>query len=144
MVALDTNILVYAHRRDVPEHARAADTVRRLAEGRAPWAIPWPCLYEFHSVVTNTRIWRDEASTPEQAWAQVEAWCGSPSIRLLHEVGGFVELFRRFATRPRVRGGVVHDARIAALCLAHGVEALLSRDRDFQLFPELTVRNPLA
>ena len=143
MLAVDTNILVYAHRREVAEHRRAESVVRGLAEGRTPWAIPWPCLYEFHSVVTNPRIWKDEASTPDQSWAQVEAWCGSPSLRLLHEVPGFVELFRRFATRPRVRGGVIHDARIAALCLAHGVEALLSRDRDFLLFPELAVRNPL-
>ncbi len=143
MLALDTNILVYAHRREVDEHERAADVVRRLAEGRAPWAIPWPCIYEFHSVVTNPRIWRHAASSPDQAWEQVKAWCGSPTIRLLSEVDGSVELFGRFAKRPRVRGGVIHDARIAALCLAHGVEALLTRDRDFLLFPELSVRNPL-
>jgi len=43
-----------------------------------------------------------------------------------------------------VRGAVVHDARIAAICVAHGVEALLSRDRDFSLFPELDVQNPFA
>jgi len=44
-----------------------------------------------------------------------------------------------FVRRPRVRGAVVHDARITAICVAHGVEALLSRDRDFSLFPELGV-----
>ena len=144
MVAVDTNILVYAHRREVAEHSRAVEVVRGLAEGRAPWAIPWPCLYEFHSVVTHARIWRDAVTSPPQAWAQVEAWTASPSVRLLREVDGFVDVLGRLLTRPRVRGGVVHDARVAALCLAHGVEALLTRDRDFQLFPELTVRNPLA
>jgi predicted nucleic acid-binding protein len=46
--------------------------------------------------------------------------------------------------RPRVRGPVVHDARIAASCVAHGVDELLSRDRDFPLFPELRVVNPFA
>jgi hypothetical protein len=39
---------------------------------------------------------------------------------------------------------VVHDARIAALCIGHGVEALITRDRDFSLFPELVVRSLLA
>jgi predicted nucleic acid-binding protein len=50
----------------------------------------------------------------------------------------------RFLDRPRVRGGIVHDARVAALCVAHGIEALLTRDRDFSLFEELRTRNPLA
>jgi predicted nucleic acid-binding protein len=37
----------------------------------------------------------------------------------------------------------VHDARIAALCLSHGVYELWSGDRDFSRFPALRVRNPL-
>ncbi len=56
MLAVDTNILVYAHRREVAEHAAAAEVVRELAEGSQPWAVPWPCVYEFFSVVTNPRI----------------------------------------------------------------------------------------
>ena len=44
--------------------------------------------------------------------------------------------------RPHVVAGVVRDARIAAICVAHGVEALLTRDRDFSLFPELPTRDP--
>jgi hypothetical protein len=43
-----------------------------------------------------------------------------------------------------VRGAMIHDARVAAICLVHGVDVLLSRDRDFSLFPSLTVRNPFA
>ena len=35
-------------------------------------------------------------------------------------------------------------SRIAAICIAHGVEELLTRDRDFSLFPELRTRNPIA
>jgi toxin-antitoxin system PIN domain toxin len=144
MLAIDTNILVYAHRREVAEHAAATEVVRSLAEGAPPWAVPWPCLYEFFSVVTNPKIWRDAASTPSQAWAQIEAWLGSPSLRLLGETPEFGRLLARFLDRPRVRGGIVHDARVAALCVAHGVEELLTRDRDFSLFEELRTRNPLA
>ena len=47
VIALDTNLLVYAHRRDSVWHAKSHATIRELAEGRAPWAIPWPCLHEF-------------------------------------------------------------------------------------------------
>jgi uncharacterized protein len=142
MIAVDTNVLVYAHRRESRHHQIAAELVRDLAEGAASWSIPWPCVYEFFSVVTNARIWKDAASTPEQAWRQIEAWTASPSNRLLAETDDFVPILQRFAIRPRVRGAVVHDARVAALCVAHGVEALVTADRDFALFPELTTKRP--
>lgn len=144
MLAVDSNILVYAHRREAPEHAAASEMMRGLAEGPQTWAIPWPCVYEFFSVVTNPRIWRESASTPAQAWSQLEAWLGSPTLRLLGETPGFTNLLAQFLTLPRVRGPVVHDARVAALCMAHSVEALLTRDRDFSLFSELRTRDPFA
>jgi toxin-antitoxin system PIN domain toxin len=144
MLAVDTNILVYAHRREAAEHEKCAALVRELAEGSSTWGLPWPCVYEFFSIVTNTRIWRKAATTPEDAWAQIEAWLGSPSLHLLGETEGFAEVLGGFLRRPRVRGPVVHDARIAALCVAHGVQTLLSRDRDFSIFSELELRNPLA
>jgi toxin-antitoxin system PIN domain toxin len=144
LFAVDANILVYAHRREVKEHERASECVRTLAEGEISWAIPWPCVYEFFSVVTNPRIWRKAASSPAQAWAQIDAWCGSPSLRLLHETPDFRAMLGRLVARPRVRGAIVHDARVAALCLAHGVQTLWTRDRDFSLFPELQTRNPLV
>lgn len=143
MLAVDTNILVYAHRREAAEHPAAQDVLRGLAEARQPWAIPWPCVYEFFSVATNPRIWQQSASTPAQAWAQLDAWLASPTVRVLGETPGFASALRTFLVRPRVRGPIVHDARVAALCTAHGVEALLTRDRDFSLFPELTTRDPL-
>ncbi len=144
MIAIDTNLLVYAHRRESRHHAAAAALLRTLAEGDAPWAVPWPCCYEFLSVVTNPRIWRDDATSSEQAWRQLAAWIASPSLRLIGETDGFPEILERFVRRPRVLGAVVHDARIAAICVAHGAEALLTRDRDFALFPELRTRDPVV
>jgi toxin-antitoxin system PIN domain toxin len=144
VLAVDTNVLVYAHRREAAEHAVAAALVRELAEGDQPWAIPWPCVYEFFSVVTSVRIWKAAASTPEQAWVQLAAWCGAPGVRLLAEPDDFVAQLGPFVRRARVRGPVVHDARVAAICVAHGVEKLLTRDRDFSLFPELPTENPFA
>ena len=144
MLAVDTNILVYAHRRETEEHSTAMTLLRELAEGSNAWAIAWPCLYEFFSVVTNPRIWKDAATTPTQAVAQVDVWLASPSLRLLEETSEFWPILRRLLLRPKVRGPIAHDARVAALCIAHGVEALLSRDRDFALFSELKVRDPFA
>jgi toxin-antitoxin system PIN domain toxin len=142
MTAVDTNILIYAHRREVTEHAQALELLRSLAASSHPWAIPWPCVYEFFSVVTNPRIWKDVASTPEEAWNQLEAWLAAPALRMIGEPDGFSPLLEGFLKRSRVRGPVVHDARVAAICVAHGVERLLSRDRDFSLFPELVTENP--
>ena len=144
MIALDTNLLVYAHRSESRFHAEAASIVRDLAEGDNPWAIPWPCCYEFLSVVTNRRIWENTATSQEQAWRQLIAWTASPSMRLIGETDDFLQILERFVQHPRVRGGVIHDARIAAICVAHGAEALLTRDRDFALFPELRTRDPFA
>lgn len=144
MIAVDTNILVYAHRRESRHHGHAATIVRALAEGSDRWAIPWPCFYEFFSVVTNPRIWKRAASNPDEAWAQMEAWNASPTVSLLGETGDFLHVLERFVRRPRVRGPIVHDARVAAICIAHGVRELLTADRDFSLFPELATRDPLS
>ena len=142
MIAVDTNVLVYAHRRESGIGDEAYATLARLAEGDRAWAIPWPCCYEFLSVVTNRRIWRDAATSATQAWEQLMAWARSPAHRMIGETEGFTELLGRFVQRPHVVGGVVHDARIAAICVAHGVETLLTRDRDFSLFPELSTGDP--
>lgn len=142
MIAIDTNVLVYAHRREAREHAVASRKLSELAASSEPWAIPWPCVYEFFSVVTNRRIWKDAASTPAQAWQQLEAWFASPSLQLLSETEDFPSVLAPLLTRPRVTGAIVHDARIVGLCLAHGVDTLLTRDRDFSIFHELATCNP--
>jgi toxin-antitoxin system PIN domain toxin len=144
MVAVDANVLIYAHRREVKEHTAALAVLRELAAATDPWAIPWPCIYEFFSVVTNRKIWKDAASTPEEAWSQLEACFAVPTLRMIGEPGGFTPVLESYLRRSRVRGPVVHDARIAAICVAHGVGKLLTRDRDFSLFPELATENPFA
>jgi toxin-antitoxin system PIN domain toxin len=144
VIAVDTNVLVHAHRCEPREHAHAAALLRRLCEGAQQWAIPWPCIYEFFSVVTHPKIWKAAASTPTQAWLQLEAWCASPSLSLLSETPDFSEILGPLLQRARVRGPIVHDARVAALCISHGVTTLWTCDRDFALFPELKTENPLG
>lgn len=143
MITVDTNILVYAHRSDSPDHASAAEALRGLAEGAAPWSIPWPCVHEFLAIVTHPRIY-DPPSTPAQAVAQVDAWIGSPSLRLLAETAAHWAHLRDLVAAGAVRGPLIHDARVAALCKAHGVRVLWSADRDFSRFPALRLHNPLV
>ena len=79
----------------------------------------------------------------------MQAWMASPSNRMIGETDGFEEILGEFVQRPHVVGGVVHDARIAAICIAAicdapDVNALLTCHRDFRLFPELRTTNPFA
>ena len=143
MIALDTNLLVYAHREEAALHEAACETLHGLAEGRAPWAIPWPCLHEFLAIVTHPRIFAPP--TPlARALDQVAAWLASPSLVVLSESAGYWERLQQVVSKGRVAGAQVHDARVAALCLHHGVAELWSADRDFGRFPALKARNPLV
>jgi hypothetical protein len=143
LIAVDTNLLVYAHRAESDWHDRAAARVRELAEGRSPWAIPWPCIHEFLAIATHPRIW-DPPTPIADALAQVDAWLESPSLVLLAEGAEHGSALRGLLESGRVAGPPVHDARIATLCLAHGVRELWTADRDFSRFPALATANPLA
>lgn len=143
MIAVDTNILVYAHREDSEWHEAANARLVELAEGRAPWAIPWPCLHEFLAIVTHPRIFAPP--TPlKHAMEQVDAWLESPTVVLLSEAGSYWSQLRATLEAGRVAGPLVHDARVASLCLQHGVRELWSADRDFGRFPSLTTTNSLV
>ena len=142
MIAVDTNILVYAHREDSSWHEDAFRCLAELAREPAPWAIPWTCLHEFLAIVTHPRIYRPP--TPLlTALEQVDAWLEAPSLTLLSESSGYWLSLRQALASGRVAGALVHDARVAALCEHHGVRELWSADRDFTRFPDVTVRNPL-
>lgn len=143
MIAVDTNLLVYAHREDSSWHDAAAARIRELAEDRAPWAIPWPCLHEFIGVVTHPRIYVPPTPLPA-AISQVEAWLEAPGLVLLAEVESYWPELRDALATGRIVGAQVHDARIAALCRLHGVRELWTADRDFGRFSGLRVRNPLV
>lgn len=143
MIAVDTNLLVYAHRRDSQWHAAAARRVRELAESALSWAIPWPCLHEFLAIVTHERIYNPP--TPlDKALDQITAWLESPSLVLLSESEGYFATLANLVTKARIRGPRIHDARIAALCLRANVRELWSADRDFSRFASLKTRNPLV
>lgn len=142
MIAVDTNILVYAHREDSIFHAAAAAAVEQLAQSRAPWGIPWPSVHEFFAIVTHPRIY--SPPTPiAGALDQIEAWIESPSLVLMAESELHWSVLRPLIAGGRIAGPAVHDARIAALCSQHGVSELWSADRDFTRFPSLRVANPL-
>lgn len=143
MIAVDTNILVYAHREDSPWHGAAYARIKQLADGLEAWAVPWPCLHEFLAIVTHPRIYDPPTPLPA-AIAQVDAWLEAPGLTPLAESEAHWPVLADMLRTGRATGGQIHDARVAALCRQHGVRELWTADRDFGRFPGVKVRNPLV
>jgi toxin-antitoxin system PIN domain toxin len=143
MIAIDTNILVYARRAETPFHRQAFKLLTDLAEGDHPWALPWPCVYEYLRVVTHPRLF-DPPTELEAALEDLESLLDSPSVVLLGEGPAHALAQRQAVLSARATGNLVHDAHVAALLLEHGVRELWTADRDFTRFPGLRVRDPFA
>jgi uncharacterized protein len=139
VIAVDTNILVYAHRSDSPWHASAEAALATLSG--AEWAIPWPSVHEFLAIVTHPRIF-DPPTPLEDALAAVDSWRSS-RVWMLGESEEHWLTLQGILRRGRVAGPQVHDARIASLCIQHAIDVLWSADRDFSRYPGLNVQNPL-
>jgi len=74
----------------------------------------------------------------------IDAWLAGGNVQLLSESPGYFEKLRDLALAAKLSGPRIHDARIASLCLHHGVSELWTAGRDFFLFSKLKTRNPLA
>ena len=142
MIAVDANILVYAQRSDVSFHSQALGRMREVVEGSATWAIPWPCVHEFMAVVTNRRVF-DPPTSAEDAIGFVSSIVRSPRLVLLAETTEHWPTLQSLVLSGRAVAGLVHDARIAAICIQHGVRELWTADRDYGRFPQMRVVNPL-
>ena len=143
MRAVDTNVLVYAEIAGSRFHREARQVLEELAQGPYPWALPWPCIYEFLRVVTHPRIYQP-AVPLHVALADLRVILASPSLVLLTETPRHAEILDRIARAAGATGNLLHDAHIAALCAEHGVSEILTGDRDFARFPGLRITNPFA
>ena len=143
MIAVDTNMLVYAHRAESAFHTQAFACLKSLAEGSQPWGIPVSCLHEFLSVATNPKVFKP-ASNLEQALTQVDAWLASPQAHVLHSGSQHWQVLSDLTRKAKLQGAQFHDARIAAICIENGVTVLWSADRDFGRFKALKTVNPLV
>ena len=144
MIAIDTNILIYAHREDFPQHRAAKAALNELHMSQKNWGIPVVCIHEFLSQVTGFRA--PYTATPvATAFMQLRVWMESETLTLLAPTEQHVDVLEKVVTQGQARGGQIHDARIAAICLEHGVRELWTADRDFARFAQLLpTRNPLV
>ena len=143
MIAVDTNILVYAARTEYSFHKEAHRALTELSASGSRWAIPWPCAHEFLSVVTNQKIHRP-ATSQELAMQFLKNCSLFPNFHFVGEGAGYLEIIDNLLASSKASGGMIHEAKIAAICLHHGVSELWTADRDFSRFPKLKTRNPLV
>ncbi len=138
MIAVDTNVLIYAHRVHLPQHDHALKWLTYLAEGQVSWAVPVFCLGEFVRVATHPRIF-DPPSTLEQAVSALEDLLLSPTLRVLNPGPRYPALFNETVRSADARGNLVFDAQIVAVCREQGASRILTLDRDFTRFSEIQV-----
>jgi uncharacterized protein len=139
VIAVDTSILVYAHRAKAQQHDAALAALRALAEGPAPWGLPVFVVSEFLRVATH-RLILEPPGDEREAVAVIDGLLASPSARLLGPGERYWEILGGLVTEHGARGNLVHDAAIAAVCLEWGVSEILTEDRGFARFPEITAR----
>lgn len=143
MLAVDTNVLVYAADADSQFHAPCRDWIERRRTRPDAWYTTWGILYEFLRVTTHPRVMRRPWSAPK-AWEFIAALLASPGLGILvptqrhADVAGEVIL-----ELPHLAGNLLHDAHTAILMREHGIGRICTRDSDFNRFPFLEVIDPL-
>lgn len=139
---VDANILLYAVDEESRFHEAALSWLESALNGPRRVGIPWPSLTAFLRIATNPRALR-EPLAPEEAWDFVEDWLDAPSVWVPVPGRGHREIFGRLVRDLDLRGNLVSDAVLAALCIEHGLQ-IVSADSDFARFTELTWLNPVA
>ena len=143
MIALDTNLLVYAHRAGLPQHRAARRVLERAAGLSTGWGISHPSLAEFWAVVTHPAA-SGRPSTGAEASAFIRALVRDGGARLWLPGPGFGERLIQVAADLNIRGPRVFDLQIALTALDNGAHELWTHDRDFVSVPRLRVLDPLA
>ena len=110
MIALDTNLLIYAHRSSVPEHRAAIRAIEQAAAGANGWAIPFPCVAEFWAVVTHPAS-SGRPSKPREAEAFLENLAAA-GAKILYPRAGVMARLCKLAVRLDVQGARIFDLQI--------------------------------
>lgn len=142
MIAIDTNLLVYAHRERTPQRAQARRAIEKAAASPRGWGMSAAVLPEFWSVVTHPSS-EGRPSTPAQAAAFVRALPDAGATIWLPGTG-FGERLLQVASDLAVSGPRVFDLQIALTAFEGGATELWTHDAAFITVPGLRVSDPLS
>lgn len=142
MIAIDTNLLVYAQRRHTRQHRAAQRAIERASADRRGWGIPLSCIAEFWCVVTHPAS-SGGPSPVKEARDFLRALVVSGGASIWTPGTGFWERLIQLATEMKIVGARVFDLQIALTALENGATELWSHDRSFAGLPGLLVRDPL-
>jgi len=140
MLAPDVNVLVYAHRAEIPEHAACRGWLEDLVNADAAFGLADVVLSGFLRVVTHPRIF-DPPTPLDEALSEAAALRAQPNCLSLEPGARHWSIFERLCRESRARGNLVADAYLAALAIESGCE-WVTTDRDYAAFPGLRVRSP--
>lgn len=141
MILPDVNVLVYAHREDLPRHPEYRGWLEGMLDGEPAYGISDQVLAGFVRVVTHPRIFIDP--TPlEGALAFADTVRHQPNAVIVAPGPRYWEVFDRLCRAAGARGNIVADASFAALAIESGSD-WITTDRDYARFPGLRWRHPL-
>jgi len=143
VIAIDTNLLVYAFRAAVPEHSAAKKALERAFDDRRGCGIGLPCISEFWSVVTHPKA-VGGPSTPTLAAKFIESIIEQAELHIWLPTEGFANRILKLAGELAVTGHRIFDLQIGMIAMEHGARELWTHDRNFQAPPGLRIVDPLA
>src|SRR3990170_7739759 len=133
MLAPDVNVLVYAHREDLPEHAGCRRWLEETVAADAAFGLVDLVLSGFLRIVTHPRVFT--TPTPlDVALAFVAELRAQPNRVLVQPGERHWEIFERLCRESGVKGNLVADAYLAALAIESGCE-WVTTDRDYSRSP---------
>jgi len=135
MMLPDVNVLIYAFRKDVPQHALCNPWLTAMVAGEGRFGLSPLALSALVRITTNPRAFR-EPSTLAEAFTFCDYLLGQPNCRIIEPGERHWDIFERLCRETDTRGARVTDAWFAALAIEWGCE-WVTLDRDYARFPGL-------
>jgi hypothetical protein len=142
MIAIDTNLLVFAHRMQVPEHRAARKAIEKASMDSDGWGFTLTNLLEFWSIVTHPAA-PPRPSTPAEASAFVQALIRDADAQIWLPGEGFDQRLIQLGSELRVSGPRIFDLTIALTALEAGAGEIWTHDFRFLSLPGLRTVFPL-
>ena len=143
MLGLDTNVLVYAHRAELPEFGVARRLISDLLSGKEKVGFTHTVLHEFIATVTSAGKF-SRPSTMTEALAQIDYWLAAPNASVINATLDHFETLSELTKSGDFNGQKIYDAQIAAICIGNKVSEFLTNDAGFEKFTQLRIRNPFT